>query len=586
MAFWGCASVDFFASLPPEMVLNILSHLDDEDAVHCLAVSKSWREVVGSRDGYWKKSCVQFGLPEDLIEEHILHKKCCASPVALFLAARRQRLYISGSGGMFARLEREAEVCPSAAPVAKKRRGEARESPTTSEKLWTTPCKTLSIGNRYILEVCFYQEHLIPNPLGAGGYSPPRMQVSLARLGRINGKAIENVCKVSEDVFDSSEAPEGVFDNKWRNLLPHHQCIVTMKTTSTHPQQWLKFPLAESSTRSQPLLLSSPFPQFDYSTPEPVEVCSGCSACSLMVTAASTPPIFAIELGDPSSHCNGTWDLCFIALDSSGELTHVQTEKVSLRASIQPYKVALIPGPNGGQPKNICDLHHLILQAGQSLGIYQLKTVPSPNLQLDLIPITQSTFFEFKAGDGLKFCLSFISRDILGEFVISFDRKLLGVLQGTYDGSPPATLHLWSLTSSDCTKVDEVEINQSHLVLHAVGHTYSILGTCYREVLNIMVVSTHRGETVWKCSSAIDNIEVYMPGFGYSLMHSTLEVLTVTKEEWLNDVHTASSPFIPFMTFTNFAEAVQGNLAIDGLSFRPSEYKCKLTWEEVNTEQN
>ena len=281
--------MDFFASLPPEMVLNILSNLDGEDGVRCLAVSRLWRKVVGSQDGYWKKACVQFGLPEDLIEEHIQHKKCCASPVALFLAARRQRFYISESGGMFARLEREAEVCTSPAPVVKKRGGEVRESPTvssTSEKLWTTPCKTLSMGNRYILEVCFHQEHLIPNPLGAGSYSPPRMQVSLARLGRINGKAIENVCKVSEDVFDSSEAPEGVFDNKWRNLLPHHQCIVTMKTTSTHPQQWLKFPLAETSTQSQPLLLPSPFPQFDYSTPEPVEICSGCSACSLMVTAA------------------------------------------------------------------------------------------------------------------------------------------------------------------------------------------------------------------------------------------------------------------------------------------------------------
>lgn len=348
-----------------------------------------------------------------------------------------------------------------------------------------------------------------------------------------------------------------------------------MAATSTNPQQWLKFPLAEKSTQSQPLLLPSPFHQFDYSTPEPVEVCSGCLACSLMVTAASTPPIFAMELGDPSSHCNGMWDLRFIALDSSGELIHIQTDKVSLRASIQPYKVALIPISSGGQPRNVCGSHHLILQAGQSLGIYQLETVPSPNLQLDLTLITQSTFFEFKPGDGLKFCLSLISRDILGEFVISLDRKLHGVLQGTYNGSPPTTLHLWSLTSSGCTKVGEVEINQSHPVLYAVRHTYSILGTYYREMVSITVVSTIRGETVWKCNTSVDDIKVYMPGFGYSSMHSTLEVLTVTKEEWLSNVHTVSPPFVPFMAITNFAEAVQGNLAIDGLSFRPSKHKCK-----------
>jgi len=113
----------------------------------CLAMSKLWKEVVGSQNGYWKKACVQFGLPEDLIEEHIQHKKCCASPVTLFLAARRQRLNISGGGAIFARLERKAEECTSPAPVPKKRRVEAREYPTVSsasEKLWTTPCKHCS----------------------------------------------------------------------------------------------------------------------------------------------------------------------------------------------------------------------------------------------------------------------------------------------------------------------------------------------------------------------------------------------------------------------------------------------------------
>ena len=83
-------------------------------------------------------------------------------------------------------------------------------------------------------------------------------------------------------------------------------------------------------------------------------------------------------------------------------------------------------------------------------------------------------------------------------------------------------------------------------------------------MVNITVVSTIRGETVWKCNTSVDDI---MPGFGYSSMHSTLEVLTVTKEEWLSNVHTVSPPFVPFMAFTNFAEAVQENLAIDGLSF-------------------
>ena len=92
-------------------------------------------------------------LSEDLIQDHIQHKKCCASPVALFLAARRQRLYVSGSSGVFAQLEREVGECPGTTPAAKKRKGEATECPTvsiTSEKLWTTPCKTLSMGNAWV----------------------------------------------------------------------------------------------------------------------------------------------------------------------------------------------------------------------------------------------------------------------------------------------------------------------------------------------------------------------------------------------------------------------------------------------------
>ena len=43
-----------------------------------------------------------------LIEEHVLCK-CCTSPVTLFLAARKQRLCISQSSGVFSRLERKDE---------------------------------------------------------------------------------------------------------------------------------------------------------------------------------------------------------------------------------------------------------------------------------------------------------------------------------------------------------------------------------------------------------------------------------------------------------------------------------------------
>ena len=82
-----------------------------EDAVRCLAVSKSWREIVGAQDTYWTKACIQLGLPYYLIEEHVLCKKCCTSSVTpcSCMAARKQRLYTSQSSGVFSRLGRKGE---------------------------------------------------------------------------------------------------------------------------------------------------------------------------------------------------------------------------------------------------------------------------------------------------------------------------------------------------------------------------------------------------------------------------------------------------------------------------------------------
>ena len=73
-----------------------------------------WREVVGSQDYFWKKACLQFGLPEYVIEEHIHNKKYSTSLVDLFLAAGRQGIYISRSSGVFLRVERVRE-CQSIA---------------------------------------------------------------------------------------------------------------------------------------------------------------------------------------------------------------------------------------------------------------------------------------------------------------------------------------------------------------------------------------------------------------------------------------------------------------------------------------
>ena len=543
--------MDFFASLPPEMVLNILSNLDGEDGVRCLAVSRLWRKVVGSQDGYWKKACVQFGLPEDLIEEHIQHKKCCASPVALFLAARRQRLYISGSSGMFARLEREAEECPSAAPPAKKKR----------RQYWQAPCRTMYVGNGYVVEVVYAKERPVPGGWGHSGYFPPHEEVAQTLLGRFNDRKIEKVCEISS----------ASFNGRWFCVSPHHQCIVTVSRSHStidgsqrKPTKCLKQSITVKEslhTTSQPLLL--PFPAgYDPSVPSYSEdMYSACSRCSMMVIAITVRPLVAMRLVDPSPPSTSLWHFNFIAFDQVGELALVHTEKVDFHVPHYPYKIALVPCPSSCLTTNICGSHNLILQAEQHVGIYQVETVTIPCLALKFKPLH---FYEFEGENNKQFGFA------PGTITVSSDEKLLGIL---CHPNTSAVLHLWSLTSFNCTKVGTVETDHNGSTLRALGHTYSIIHSSGHDFIHdttVCVIATHTGETVWKFTKQVRSIIYHTPGYCMTRSQHEIEFLAVIKEDWLSNIHTVSPPLISFIVFSNFAEAVQGNLVIDGLSFQSS----------------
>ena len=550
--------VDFFASLPPEMVLNILSNLDSEDAVHCLAVSKLWREVVGSQDGFWKKACVEFGLSEDLIEDQIQHKKCCASPVALFLAARRQRLYVSGSSGVFARLEREASECPGTAPAAKKRK---------SQKKYQAPCRTLYVGNGYIVEIVYAKEHLIPGGWNHSGYFAPRREVTQVLLERFNGAKIEKVCDISPDFSNG----------RWFHVSAHHQCIVTVsrscitvdgsqRDTKCSKQSFTPAPKSLHAT-SQPLSL--PFPAgYDPSVLTYSEdMYSACSLCSIMVVAITVRPS-ATRLVDPSVPSTSIWHFNFITFDQAGELALVHTEKVNFHVPCYLYTVALLSCPNSCLTSNICSSHKLIVQVDRNIGIYQVETILTPCLSLHFNPLY---FFEFEGESDDQQVGWHLNT---GTMMVSLDGKLLGILR--HPNTSPI-LHLWSLTSFSCTKVGEVGIYQrlTHPVLHALGHTYSIIHSLSHDVpeestaVNISVITTHTGETVWKCTKLARNITHHTPGYCVARCQPEIEFLAVVSDDWLSNIHTVSSPLMPFIAFSNFAEAVKGNVAIDGLSFQP-----------------
>ena len=598
MAARACAATpaaiceDLLASLPPELVLNILSYLDSEDAVHCLAVNKSWREVVGSQDGFWKKTCVQFGLPDHLIEEHIQRKKCCASPVALFLAARKQRLYISGSSGVFAQLEREGDYSIAYRKPSKTGGKESLvtvptlpEKKKKSQRQYQAPCMTTYMGSGHIVEIVYAKEHLIPHG-GVTGCFPPRREVALACLGRFNGKKIEKVCEIDNNIVDDKVSPNTCV-GKWLQFLPQYQCIVTASTNHTamldesqiethrkyldnpmtpcaksqpNGTQWLKWPIAHKSPHARPCPLSVPFPAgyVPYSPygsySHPVNVYSACSHCSMMVMAITMKPTTTAERHDTRNPPSGlTWNFSFIAFDPTGELAHVHTEKISLNTCLHPLKLVLASSPNSFLANNVCSSHNLIFQSGIYVDIHRLETVVTPKACL---AFNFDSHYSFEFGKGNS-----------GEITVSSDGTLLGIFDQR------AILIFWSLTASGHTKVSEVKINQNYPVLRALGHTYSIiqLANYSDTTVSIAVIATHTGETVWKCTKQVNSVTDRTPG--YCRVHSRPEIqyLAVLSEEWINDIHTVSPPLTPFIAFRQFAEAIKGNLAIDGLSFQPSK---------------
>ena len=80
--------VDFVSQLPPEVVLDIVSNLGVEDVVRCLLVSKRWHDTLCGLEPYWRRACLEYGLPE-----HVVRKLKLRYPTsrALLFAARQHR---------------------------------------------------------------------------------------------------------------------------------------------------------------------------------------------------------------------------------------------------------------------------------------------------------------------------------------------------------------------------------------------------------------------------------------------------------------------------------------------------------------
>ena len=88
MAVVQLCPVDFVSRLPPEIVLDIVLNLGVEDVVQCLLVSKQWHDILSGLEPYWRRACLEFGLPDHVVGR--LRPRYATSKALLF-AARQHR---------------------------------------------------------------------------------------------------------------------------------------------------------------------------------------------------------------------------------------------------------------------------------------------------------------------------------------------------------------------------------------------------------------------------------------------------------------------------------------------------------------
>jgi len=126
--------------------------------------------------------------------------------------------------------------------------------------------------------------------------------------------------------------------------------------------------------------------------------------------------------------------LDFIALDRTGRLAHLHTDKVDLPHP-HHHNITIVLCPSSCSTSTDY-VYHLVLGIGHSIRFHRFETVSAHCFRFNFTSAVQLSSCEF-GRTGLP--------------RVSSDGKLLGILQSRYHG--PSTLHVWYLMASDCTKV-------------------------------------------------------------------------------------------------------------------------------------
>lgn len=97
MATWEDIRIDFFASLPQELVLQVILNLVLKDLLPCTAVCRTWSDVLKLRvmEPYWRGACQELGLSRGMVENLLLTVHHSARSVLFACLKHRNSIFKS-----------------------------------------------------------------------------------------------------------------------------------------------------------------------------------------------------------------------------------------------------------------------------------------------------------------------------------------------------------------------------------------------------------------------------------------------------------------------------------------------------------
>ena len=452
MPWLASTTVDFVASLPPELVLKIALFLGVEDVVRCLSVSSLWYSLLGGLEPYWTRACATFGLPDGMIRQ--LRSQYTSARDVLF-AARRHRLCLRAT-------------LPSLLSLS-------RSYPVNMRYSW----------------LCYRQECLVG--MLYGNFKP--LQLTVERLHSSPGKLTLS--------RENSLAPRfsRIAENRvvWANVSGEFLLCACASGL------WSGYKLtngegAGGGGGAGSSLLYRWRGDTMYDSDIRVNCCEKC--CVVCVSK-----LICIRTSNEDAH----WELKVLKLKhTSGhdyiptimrfELPHADMDIISRRIAYGRKKIVILPASTDTDCEGFCRVHSIVMQWANKITVHILAFKPDHSCTLSKLPKVTFNLDCLELDEALMNCAGLNT-----EFCLSSDLRLIGLIF-------QSELHVWDMLKHKKLSAAPIHLdNYRHeqMKLIALGHLYSIVGLEFSSKL--LVIVTRTCQIVMSCSGVGGSQTVLQP---------------------------------------------------------------------------